>query len=110
MDLRLGDIVLIEVRFHQAEGAKVRPAIIVLDTGDADVVAAPVTSRSRAAEFDWAITGWQGAGLNVPSVARVHKIAVVSKAGVRRVVGRVPAEDLIAFRAVLCRAFCPSLK
>src|ERR1022692_1329955 len=32
MDLLPGDVVLVEVRFHQAPGAKVRPAVVVLDS------------------------------------------------------------------------------
>jgi hypothetical protein len=32
MDLHPGDIILIEVQFHQTQGAKVRPAIVVLDS------------------------------------------------------------------------------
>ena len=34
--------------FHQAVGGKVRPAIVLLDAGDDDFVAAPVTSRDRS--------------------------------------------------------------
>ena len=34
MDLRLGDVVLIEVAFHQTLGAKISPAVVVLDSGD----------------------------------------------------------------------------
>ena len=50
MDLHPGDTVLIEVDFHQTRGARVRPAIVVLDSGDEDFVAAPVTSRARGSE------------------------------------------------------------
>jgi len=38
MALRLGDIVLIEVQFHQVHGSKIRPAAVVPDTGDDDFV------------------------------------------------------------------------
>ena len=58
MALRLGDVVLIEVRFHQAYGSKLRPAAVVLDTGDDDFLAAPITSRPSAAEFDLALQDW----------------------------------------------------
>lgn len=86
MELRPGDIALIDVRFHESEGAKIRPVIVVMDTGDEDFVAVPVTSRARIADFDVALPEWHAAGLNVPSIARVHKIAVLSKAAVRRVI------------------------
>ena len=43
MDPHPGDVVLIEVPFHQKQGVKVRPALVILDTGDDDFVAAPIT-------------------------------------------------------------------
>ena len=78
MALRFGEIVLIEVQFHQTQGSKIRPATVVLDSGDEDFVAAPVTSRPSATEFDLVLVDWRSAGLNVPSTVRLHKIAVLS--------------------------------
>jgi mRNA-degrading endonuclease toxin of MazEF toxin-antitoxin module len=52
------------------------------------------------------LAGWQAAGLNVPSIARVHKVAVLAKANIRRILGRLSDDDLAQFRAALCRAFC----
>ena len=107
MDLLPGDVVLVEVRFHQAPGAKVRPTVVVLDSGDEDFVGAPITTRVRPAEFELNLAGWQAAGLNVPSIARVHKLAVLAKASIRQVLGRLSDDDLADLRAALCRAFCP---
>jgi len=39
MTLQTGDVVLIRMRFHQTQGSKVRPALVLLDTGDDDFVA-----------------------------------------------------------------------
>ena len=47
MTLRLGEVVLIRMQFHEATGAEGRPAVVLPDTGDSDFVAAPVTSRAR---------------------------------------------------------------
>ena len=107
MDLVPGDVVLVEVRFHQAPGAKVRPTVVVLDSGDEDFVGAPITTRVRSAEFELNLAGWQAAGLNVPSIARVHKLAVLAKANIRRILGRLSEDDLAHLRVALCRAFCP---
>lgn len=63
MDLHPRDVVLIEVAFHQTQGAKIRPAVVVLDSGDEDFIAAPITTRVRTAEFDMNLAGWQVAGL-----------------------------------------------
>jgi hypothetical protein len=48
------------MEFHQTAG----PAIVLLDTGDDDFVAAPVTSRPRLAGYDLALQEWKAAGLN----------------------------------------------
>jgi mRNA interferase MazF len=73
MKLQVSEIVLVRMLFHQAVGAKIRPAVVLLDTGDGDFVAAPITSQPRASAFDMVISDWQLAGLNVPSTARIHK-------------------------------------
>jgi mRNA interferase MazF len=63
MTLRFGEVVLIRMQFHQAAGAKVRPALVVLDTGDDDFVAAPITSQARHSDYDLAMEDWRTAGL-----------------------------------------------
>jgi len=79
MTLQPGDVVLIRVDFHQAPGGKLRPALIMLDSGDSDFVAAPITSRPRTSEFDVAIHNWREAGLNVASTVRVHQLTVLAR-------------------------------
>jgi hypothetical protein len=80
MTLRLGEVVLIRMEFHQGRpGGKIRPALALLDTGDDDFVAAPITSQARLAEYDLPIKYWQAARLNVASWVRIHKLAVLPK-------------------------------
>ena len=107
MDLVPGDVVLVEVRFHQAPGAKVRPAVVVLDSAMRTLLALRSPRGDARPEFDLNLAGWQAAGLNVPSIARVHKLAVLAKASIRQVLGRLSDDDLADLRAALCRAFCP---
>ena len=107
MTLRLGEVVLIRMLFHQAPGFKVRPALVLLDPGDNDFVAAPITSQQRASEYDLKIEDWRAAGLNVASSVRIHKLTVLAKAEVLRSLGALSDADCASLIAVLCRAFCP---
>jgi hypothetical protein len=84
MNLHPGDVVPIRVPFHQSSGSKVRPVLVVLDSGDGDFAGVPITSRIRDSEFDLEISDLQSAGLNVSSVGRVHKPGVLSKAAILR--------------------------
>ena len=62
MTLRAGEVVLIRIDFHQTPGGKLRPAVVLLDSGDDDFVGAPVTSRLRVSDFDVPIQQSREAG------------------------------------------------
>ena len=106
MTLRLGEVVLIRMPFQQARGAKVRPAVTLLDTGDDDFVAAPITSQARFSGHDAAIEDWREAGLNVASFVRVHKLTVLPKADILRNLGVLSEKDRQSLVDLICRVFC----
>jgi mRNA interferase MazF len=78
MTLRPGEVVLIRIDFHQTPDGKFRPAAVLLDSGDDDFVAAPITSRLRTSDFDVSIHQWREASLNTASTIRVHKLTVLA--------------------------------
>ena len=73
-----GDILLLSFPFTGV-GAKSRPALVLLDTGDDDVMVAKVTSQSLLTQYDVEFENWQQAGLKVASGVRLHKIATLEK-------------------------------
>jgi mRNA interferase MazF len=105
MTLRPREVVLIRIDFHQAPGGKVRPAVVLLDAGDDDFVAAAVTSHPGRSRFDLALREWREAGLNVASTIRVHKPTVLAKDEIVRRLGELTATDRTALAEVLRRAF-----
>ena len=105
MNLRPGEVVLIRIDYHQTTGGKMRPAVVLLDTGDSDFVAAPVTSQPRTTDFDVAVRRWRDAGLNVASTIRVHKLTVLAKDEVLRRLGELAESDRTALAGILRPAF-----
>lgn len=57
--------------FTSGAGSKQRPALVVFDAGDSDIIVASVTTQLRSSAFDITILGWQAAGLLAPSTARM---------------------------------------
>jgi len=102
-DFEPGEIVLLTFPFADAVGAKKRPALIVLDTGDQDLVVARVTSQTAQTAFDVEVVEWQRAGLLLPSVVRVHKLATLEKRLVERRLGALTAKDWQRVRATIMR-------
>jgi len=85
--------VLVAFPYARGTQTKNRPALVILDTGNADVVVARVTTQLHQTPHDVTITDWQGAGLLAPSVARLHKLATIEKALIRRQLGRLQPAD-----------------
>jgi mRNA interferase MazF len=100
-----GELVLIAFPFAAAGQGKVRPALVVLDTGDADVVLARVTSQPHTSAHDVSLVDWQDAGLLGPSFARRHKLATMEKALVRRRLGQLQPADHAKVAAILGQLF-----
>src|SRR5260370_19218898 len=100
MALRPGEVVLIRIEFHQTSGGKLRPAVVLLDSGDDDFVGAPITSRPRVSDFDVSIHQWREAGLNTASTIRVHKLTVLAKDEIVCRVGELTGADRTALTGV----------
>jgi len=90
---RSGEIVLLSFPFVDTTGAKRHPALVILDTGDEDIIVVRVTSQVAQTAFDVELMEWEQAGLLLPSVVRVHKVATLEKRLVERRLGALTPSD-----------------
>jgi mRNA interferase MazF len=74
-----GDVILVSFPFADQEKRKKRPALVVADTGDRDVVVARITTHGHADGFAIAMNEWQDAGLLAAAFVRVNKLATLEK-------------------------------
>lgn len=79
--------------FTSGSQSKSRPALVILDTGDADVVVAKMTTYTAQGAFDVPLIDWAKAGLNAATTVRLHKVITAEKTLVRRVIGSLEASD-----------------
>ena len=49
---QIGDLLLVDFPFTASGPGKPRPALVILDTGDADVLPARVTTQAHGSPFD----------------------------------------------------------
>ena len=90
-----GQIVLINFPFVDSSEVKKRPALILLDTQDGDVIVSRITSQDAKSNFDAELKNWQNAGLLLPSIVRIHKIATIEKKLIEKVLGTLDKSDKI---------------
>lgn len=90
---RPGDVVILEYPFASGGGAKPRPAVVLADTGDADVVVIPATTQGQRSEYDVEVADLVRAGLDRVSRIRTHKPQTVEKGLITRRAGRLADHD-----------------
>jgi mRNA interferase MazF len=100
-----GEVILAAFPLVAGGTGKVRPSVVLIDSGDADVLVARVTSRTRQTPYDVALADWSGAGLLAPSVVRLHKVATLQKSLVQRTLGALQHEDHQQLSTVLQQMF-----
>ncbi len=85
---KLGDVVLVKFPFTNNLGFKKRPALVIRDTNDGDVVVCRITSKLYNSPYV-NLKNWQQSGLQLPSVIRAHKIASFEKNMIDKKLGEV---------------------
>ena len=98
-----GDVVLVRFPFTSGAGSKQRPGLVILDTGDDDLLVARITTHSSSTAFDVPVTDWRGAGLLAPSNVRLHKLATLEKSDIHRTLGHLLETDHQSVALVLRR-------
>jgi mRNA interferase MazF len=88
-----GEIVLVDFPRTGSAQRKKRPALVILDIGDADVVLAPITTKERSRAGDYKLRDWQLSGLLRESWVRLAKVACLEKSDVSSRLGRLTDHD-----------------
>ena len=100
-----GDILLVSFPFTTGASGKNRPALVVLDSGDNDVLVARVTTQRHGTASDISIVHWRAAGLLAPSQVRLEKLVTLEKSLVRRTLGGLQPADKQAVGIALQKLF-----
>jgi mRNA interferase MazF len=98
---QFGEIVLLAFPFTDNSAIKKRPALVLLDTGDGDVLVARVTTRSYSSAYEITLSDWEAAGLLAPSFVKVNKLATLKISLIERKLGKLADPDLEAVREKL---------
>lgn len=78
-ELKFGDIILLSFPFTDGLSYKKRPALVIRDSQDGDIIVCRITSKLYSSSFDINLKNWEKYGLRLPSVVRIHKIASLEK-------------------------------
>jgi mRNA interferase MazF len=72
---------------------KKRPALVILDIGDADIILAHITTKERSGQGDYKLRDWSSSGLLRESWVRLAKITCLDKSDITCRVGQLIDHD-----------------
>jgi mRNA interferase MazF len=101
----LGDILLIQFPFTDPSKVSKRPAVVLYDNGDMDVLLCRVTTRPCFSSTDFKVADWRKIGLLRESYIRVGKMATLEKDIVDRKLGSLKDDDIVRIRQILKQMF-----
>ena len=101
--LNFGDIVLLKFPFTDGKSFKKRPALIINDFDDGDIIVCRITSQIYETLYDVNIINWKKSGLRLPSVIRVHKLATLDKDIVEVKMGQVDNSTKEEIRTIIAK-------
>ena len=102
---KFGDIVLIGFPHTDLLGVSKRPALVLYDSGDQDVLVARVTTQEYRTDADYKILHWGKGGLLAESYARLGKQATIEKRYIIRQLGTLEAEEIEKLKSILRKIY-----
>jgi mRNA interferase MazF len=101
--LHFGDIVLLNFPFTDSQISKRRPALVINDFGDGDIIVCRITSQIYNSSMDVYIDSWEKCGLKLPSVIRIHKVATLEKNLVELIMGKIDKQLGVKVKSIFTK-------
>ncbi|MDR2907333.1 MAG: type II toxin-antitoxin system PemK/MazF family toxin [Bacteroidales bacterium] len=87
--IETGTVVLLKFPFADGVNYKRRPALVLKDFQDGDILVCRITSKIYKSKYDIYLRDWQQFGLKLSSVVRVHKMATLEKNMIETTMGQI---------------------
>ncbi len=88
-----GEIITLDFPYSHHRSGKKRPAMIIAQDLEGDLIVARITSKSKSLPSDVFLRNWKKAGLNVPSYLRLSKVVTIEEVDILSMVGRLSEDD-----------------
>jgi len=98
--IEAGTIVLLKFPFSDGLISKRRPALVLRDLEDGDLLVCRITSKIYTSKYDIYLEDWSRYGLKLPSVVRIHKMATLEKDMIDTIMGKVDEAVLNSIRFI----------
>lgn len=82
-----------------------RPAFVLYDSGDQDILVARVTTQQYLTKADYKILNWEESGLLAESYIRLDKQATIEKQYIIKNLGKLESSEIENVKVILRKIF-----
>lgn len=100
-----GEIVLVGFPHTDLQDISKRPALILYDSGDQDILIARITTQEYTTGTDYKIVEWKRCGLLVESFIRISKQATIEKKCVIKPLGTLAESEINTVKSIIKKMF-----
>ena len=105
-----GTVILIPIPYTDLSGSKVRPSVVLADTGGEDILLAFVSSQKQKTRYALPVEAnepaFSGSGLRETSYVRADKIFTIDRKLAIGVLGILPVEKIQKLDVLLKKVLC----
>ncbi len=101
----LGEIVLVQFPHTDMQTISKRPAFVLYDSGDLDILVARITSQDCSTQADFKIFDWKKCGLMSESYIRLGKLATIEKHFIVRKLGTLGDTEINMLKSIMMKMF-----
>ena len=98
--IETGKIALLKFPFTDTLNYKRRPALVLKDFEDGEMLVCRITSKIYKSKYDIYLDGWEKFGLKLPSVIRVHKMATLETDLIETEMGQIDEATLSKIKKI----------
>jgi len=100
-----GDVVLVGFPHTDLLGVSKRPAFVIYDANDLDILVARITAQEYKTEADYKIVEWRQSGLIAESFLRLGKQATIEKQYIIKKLGTLIESEQKNIKSILRKIF-----
>lgn len=100
-----GDVLLIRFPFSDSSNGSKRPAVVLYDSADLDILLCRVTTQAHFSAADFSVSDWKRVGLLRKSYVRIGKMATLEKGMIQRKLGSLLPFDVAEAKRILKEIF-----
>ena len=102
---KFGHVILVGFPHTDLHTISKRPAAILYDSGDKDVLVTRITSQKYTTESDYKVQNWKECGLITESYIRLGKLATIDKSHILKPLGVLNDLEIEQMKAILKKIF-----